>query len=149
MGEGKPDTTASRFAGNVRARRELSGMSQSELAQALVNLGHSSFRQQTIAEIEGSRRQVKLDEAMALSRALGITVDSLIRPVRLTRQASELLDAARVLEEAARQAARWLTERNAARRRLEKALTAAAGHEDELADELAVARSTLADAKDE
>ncbi len=89
---GSHGSTASRFALNIRARRELSGLSQRELAQALVDLGHASFRQQTIAEVESGGRQVKLDEALALARALGITVDSLIRPAGLTRQAGRAAD---------------------------------------------------------
>lgn len=148
MTDGKNGAAASRFAVNVRARRELRGMSQADLALALVNLGHRSFRQQTVAAIENGGRQVKLDEALALSRALGITVDNLIRPAKLTAQASELLDAAREIQETTRQAAHWAAERLAARHRLEKALKTAAGNETGLADELAVARRALAETKD-
>lgn len=148
MSESKGDTTASRFAANIRSRRELRGLSQRELAQALVDLGHSSFRQQTVAEIEAGGRQVKLDEAMAFSSALGISVDSLIRPAGLTKEANELLDTARVTQEASRQATYWVTERDAARRRLENVIASGAKHEGALSDELAVARRVLAETDD-
>ena len=142
---GSHGSTASRFALNIRARRELSGLSQRELAQALVDLGHASFRQQTIAEVESGGRQVKLDEALALARALGITVDSLIRPAGLTRQAGELLTAAREAQEAARQAARWAGERELARHKLQQAIETGSEHETELAGELTLARRALAE----
>jgi transcriptional regulator with XRE-family HTH domain len=148
VNESKTDTTASRFAANIRSRRESRGLSQRELAQALVDLGHSSFRQQTIAEIEAGSRQVKLDEALACSRALGITVDRLIRRASLTKEANELLDSAREALETTRHATHWVTERDAARRRLHKAVTKGEGNEAELADELAVARRALADTED-
>lgn len=144
MSEGKSDT-ASRFATNVRARRELNSLSQGALAQAMVDLGYRTFRQQTVAEIESGSRQVKLDEALALSRALGISVDNLLRPSGLTRQASELLDAAREAREAERQAMHWAGEYEKAVERIRRALRAAKGHEDELADEIAVARTVLAE----
>jgi len=145
VNESRADTAASRFAANIRSRRELHGLSQRELAQALVDLGHSSFLQQTVAEIEAGSRQVKLDEALAFSRALGITVDNLIRPAGLTREASELLDAARAALDTTRHATHWSRERDAARRQLEKAIARGASYEDELADELAVARRALAE----
>jgi transcriptional regulator with XRE-family HTH domain len=143
--ERKKDTAATRFAANVRARRELNGMSQRALAQAMIDLGHGSFRQQTIAEIEAGGRQVKLEEALAISRALGISMDNLVRPAGLTRQASELLAAAREMRETTRQVRQWVNDRDAARRRLEKALAAAGAHESELADELAVAQRAQAE----
>jgi transcriptional regulator with XRE-family HTH domain len=139
-----PDTAAGRFAANMRARRELRGWSQRQLAAALVDQGHQTFRQQTVAEIESGYRQVKLDEALALSRALEVSVDSLIRPTGLAAQASELLDAAWQAQDADRHARHWVDERAAARRRLVRAIEAA-DSEDDLADELAVARRALAD----
>jgi len=145
--KGKPDAAAARFAANMRARRELRGWSQRQLAEALVDLGHSTFRQQTVAEIESGYRQVKLDEALALSRALGISVDSLIRPAGLAARASELLAASWETQDANRHARDWAAKRAAARRRLVKAIEAA-DRQDELADELAVARRTLAETND-
>jgi transcriptional regulator with XRE-family HTH domain len=142
--DGKTQTAASRFAANVRARRELRGWSQRQLARALVDLGHPTFRQQTVAEIEAGDRAVKLDEALALSSALGISVDSLIRPAGLARQASELLDAAWAAREAGRQAAHWTAEHHAAQQRLARLLKAAGSYETELADEVAIARRALA-----
>jgi transcriptional regulator with XRE-family HTH domain len=134
---------ASRFAANVRARRELNGMSQGDLAQAMRDLDHGTFRQQTVAEIERGSRAIKLDEALSLSRALGITVDNLLRPAGLTKEASELLDSAREARETHRAALHWAAEHDHAVRRVEQALKRAAGHEAELADEIAVARNTL------
>jgi transcriptional regulator with XRE-family HTH domain len=144
----KQDPTAARFAANVRARRELRGWSQRQLAERMADLGHRSFRQQTVAEIEQGSRAVKLDEALALSRALGISVDNLIRPAGLTKVASELLAAAWEALDTTRQAREWAGESEAARRRLAKALVAATGHEDALADELAVAQRALAETED-
>jgi len=145
MSEGNPDTAAGRFAANMRARRELRGWSQRQLAQALVELGHPTFRQQTVAEIESGYRQVKLDEALALSRALGISVDNLIRPEGLTARASELLAAAWETQDANRNARHWAVKHASAMRRLVRAIEAGDG-EDGLADELAVARRALAEA---
>jgi transcriptional regulator with XRE-family HTH domain len=130
----------------MRARRELRGWSQRQLAQALVELGHPTFRQQTVAEIESGYRQVKLDEALALSRALGISVDNLIRPAGLTVRASELLAAAWDTQDANRHARHWAAKHETALRRLVRAIEAGDGEEG-LADELAVARRTLAEAK--
>lgn len=141
------DSPAARFAANMRARRELNKMSQADLARAMTDMGYP-FRQQTVADVEVGNRNVKLDEALALSRALGISIDNLVRPAGLTRQASELLDASRQLREATRQARHWATERDAARRRLEKAVAKAAGHEQELADELAVAGRAVSETED-
>jgi transcriptional regulator with XRE-family HTH domain len=147
VSEGRPDTAAARFAANMRARRELRGWSQRELAQALVELGHPTFRQQTVAEIESGYRQVKLDEALALSRALGISVDNLIRPAGLSARASELLAAAWEMQDANRHARHWAAKHASARRRLVRAIDAGVG-EDGLADELAVARRTMAETND-
>jgi transcriptional regulator with XRE-family HTH domain len=143
----RANTAAARFAANMRARRELRGWSQRQLAEALVDLGHPTFRQQTVAEIESGYRQVKLDEALALSRALGISVDGLIRPAELSARASELLAAAWETQEADRHARHWADRHALARRRLVSAV-AAAVPDDELAEELAVARRTLAETSD-
>lgn len=144
MSEVRPHTAAGRFAANLRARRELRGWSQRQLAEALVDLGHPTFRQQTVAEIESGYRQVKLDEALALSRALGISVDNLIRPAELSARASELLAAAWETQEANRHARHWADRHTSSRQRLVSAV-AAADPEDELAEELAVARRILAE----
>ena len=141
------NTAAGRFAANMRARRELRGWSQRQLAETLVDLGHPTFRQQTVAEIESGYRQVKLDEALALSRALGISVDGLIRPAEVSARASELLAAAWETQEANRHASHWADRRASARRRLVSAV-AAADPDDELAEELAVARRTLVETSD-
>jgi transcriptional regulator with XRE-family HTH domain len=141
------NTAADRFAANMRLRRELRGWSQRQLAEALVDLGHPTFRQQTVAEIESGYRQVKLDEALALSRALGISVDGLIRPPELSARASELLAAAWETQEANRHARHWADRHTSARRRLVSAV-AAADPDDQLAEELAVARRTLAETAD-
>jgi transcriptional regulator with XRE-family HTH domain len=148
VSQGNEDPTAARFAANVRARRELRGWSQRQLAEAMSGLGYRSFRQQTVAEIEAGFRSVKLDEALAMSRALGITVDNLIRPAGLTSVASELLAAAWEALDTTRQVKHWTGERAAARRRLAKAITAAKGHETELDAELAVAQRALAETED-
>jgi len=142
MSDGRSDTAAARFAVNMRRRRELRGWSQRQLAQELVDLGHSTFRQQTVAEIEAGLRQVKLDEALALSRALGLSVENLIRPEGVSARAGELLAAAWEIQDANRHARHWADKSASARRRLVTAIQAA-GHEDELADELAVARQAL------
>lgn len=131
----------------MRTRRELRGWSQRQLAEVLVELGHLTFRQQTVAEIESGFRQVKLDEALALSRALGISVDNLIRPAGLTARASELLAASWEAEEANRHAHHWAARRASARRRLVSAIEAA-DHEEELEAELADARRALAETND-
>lgn len=143
VNDSKTDTIAARFAENVRARRQLLGKSQAELAQGMRDLGFESFRQQTVAEVEAGNRQVKLDEAHALARVLGQTMDGMTRPAGLARQANALLEAAGNLLDASREESRWASERDSAQRRVEKALSAADGWPYALSDEIAVARRAL------
>lgn len=139
----KADTSAARFADNARARRELLGKSQEDIAQGMRDLGFDSFRQQTVTAVESGGRQIKLDEASAWARLLGVTLDALMRPAGLARQANALISAATDLLNASREETRWAAEAESSYRRVTKAITAAADYEAELANELAVARRAI------
>ena len=67
------------FRKNLRARREALGVSQAALAEDLERLGYPLV-QQTIAKIESGKRPVRLDEAVALARALDTSLDQLSHP---------------------------------------------------------------------
>lgn len=61
---------------NVRRFRQAVAMSQAQLAEALSGYG-ISFSQQTVLKIEKGERPLKLSEAAAISKCLGIAVQDL------------------------------------------------------------------------
>jgi transcriptional regulator with XRE-family HTH domain len=63
-----------RFAENLRRYRELKGMSQAALADAMVARGWP-WRQQTVARLESGRRMVRFGEAAAVAETLRISLD--------------------------------------------------------------------------
>ncbi|MBT1002632.1 helix-turn-helix domain-containing protein [Paenarthrobacter sp. DKR-5] len=72
------DQENNRAVGRAVARlREETGLSQSELAQALRSRG-VPWTQGTLSRVENGDRAVKLTEAPALASALGSTIDQLL-----------------------------------------------------------------------
>lgn len=68
-----------RFAERARARRQLLGMSQADVARKMRETYGFSWHQTVLAKIEGGQRTVRLDEAFALCRLYGIELDDLLR----------------------------------------------------------------------
>lgn len=87
-------------ATNLRQFREERGMSQDELAQRMSERGFG-FTQATIWKIESGQRPVKISEAVALGKALGLlSWTHLIEEPKLTRRLAELQAANRRAYEA-------------------------------------------------
>jgi transcriptional regulator with XRE-family HTH domain len=145
------DLTAAdkRFAENLRAARERAGLSQRALAEEMAELGFR-FRQQTIARIEAADRVVGVGESRALARACHTTVDALVRPGELGREAWLILDAARMVRDARAQIAALQLRHSNARAQLEYRITRAeeSGHAETLAEEIAIGRRALATGAD-
>lgn len=68
------------FGGNVRARREALGWSQSELARRMNDVGWPKYSQITVARTEDSTRGTRLDEALALAHVLEVDVPAMLQP---------------------------------------------------------------------
>ena len=68
---GTQETAEALFARQVRGAREKAGMSQTALAKALSEHGVKAHMT-TVAKIEAGDRSIRLNEAVALSRILGI-----------------------------------------------------------------------------
>jgi hypothetical protein len=64
---------------NVAAERTRQKTEQKDLAAAMSTLGHD-WTQRTVAEVEGGRRRVSLDELVGLALALGRTPPELLSP---------------------------------------------------------------------
>lgn len=77
------------FAGQLRLIREAQGMSQAELARLTTAYG-SPMQQQTVAKIERAGQSITLDQAGALSMALGRELVDMLRPPEATMTADEV-----------------------------------------------------------
>lgn len=62
---------------NIQELRKACGLTQSELAQQLTDLG-LPFRQQTVVKIEQGQRPARLQEAAAIAGILEVAVDALV-----------------------------------------------------------------------
>lgn len=137
--------TGQRFAANLRAARERTGLSQADLAAKMAAEGFP-FHQQTVDRIEKGTRRVSIDEAPLLASAVDSTVDALFRPQGLALEAAvitaETRDARAAYSEAVRQARRFASITERLGRRIAKA--EADGHAGALASELAAARRVTA-----
>lgn len=133
-----------RFAQNMREARKRAGMSMSELAQRLTELGFACS-QQIIDKIENQGRKVSLGEANRIARALGTTADALSRPTGLASEAFGILDAARGARAAhagvVKQARTFRDRQHSLSLRIDRVTRD--GHADELADEIARSRPVL------
>lgn len=77
------DSTQDRLAdvrANIQRHRKERELSQAELAE-LVSLEGVKFFPQTIQKIENGGRTIRLDEAMAIAKALNVSMGDLMRPV--------------------------------------------------------------------
>jgi transcriptional regulator with XRE-family HTH domain len=59
----------------VREARKAAGVGQVELAAAMSTGPDMTWRQSTVTAVETGRRPLRFDEAVALSRELGVTLD--------------------------------------------------------------------------
>ncbi len=84
MRETQREPADERFGANVRTERERGGMSQSALAAAMTERGHT-WHQQTVTRVEGGRQSLRLAEAEDLAAILKTSVDRL---TWTTREAS-------------------------------------------------------------
>lgn len=78
------------MAENVRRMRVTSGMSQVRLAAAMVEAGHTHWRQNTVSRIERAEQKLTVGEGKALEAILGGNVTagtSFAGPIGLTGQA--------------------------------------------------------------
>jgi transcriptional regulator with XRE-family HTH domain len=66
------------FAREVRRRRELRGLSQTDLALQLRDRYGLKFHQATIDRVEKAARPCRLDEVYAIAEVLGSTVDDML-----------------------------------------------------------------------
>ncbi|WP_402843721.1 helix-turn-helix domain-containing protein [Microbacterium sp. GXS0129] len=70
---------------NMRAQREQLGISQSELARQLTDIGIAGMHQTTIARIESGSRSLRAAEAIAVARVLNVSIDQLAQSKELVR----------------------------------------------------------------
>ncbi len=73
------ETPDERFAESFRKRREMLGLSQSEVAEKMTERGFACH-QQTIAKVERGARSVRIGEAQALAAIVETSVDYLMMP---------------------------------------------------------------------
>jgi transcriptional regulator with XRE-family HTH domain len=66
-------------ARNVAAERTRRRMEQKDLAVGMARLGHD-WKQPTVADVEGGRRRISLDELVGLALVLNRTIPELLRP---------------------------------------------------------------------
>lgn len=82
------------FGRNIKAVREEKGMSQTAVARLMRERGFTSFEQQTLSKVEaggkGKGRGITIGEALALSQIVGVTIEALAGPPRITRLRADL-----------------------------------------------------------
>ncbi|GAA1177838.1 helix-turn-helix transcriptional regulator [Nesterenkonia xinjiangensis] len=83
------------FRLNMKSERERKGWSQAQFAKELEASGGPTLHQQTVQKIESGTRSVKLTEASAIAKCLGVNVDDMLADVT----DNALMDAEDELEE--------------------------------------------------
>ncbi|MFQ5968119.1 MAG: helix-turn-helix transcriptional regulator [Acidimicrobiia bacterium] len=68
---------------NLRVFRDLSRLSQQDLAERMRALDHGTWVRQTVGEVEAARRSVGVDELLGLALALRTRVSALLSPMGL------------------------------------------------------------------
>lgn len=84
-----------RFAALMRTVRESKGISQEDMGRKMVEAGWAGWRQTTVSRIEAGNRTVRLAEAHAIARILGL---GLTRMLDAQAQEGTAEDAARLKE---------------------------------------------------
>jgi transcriptional regulator with XRE-family HTH domain len=70
-------TVAETVAGNIRAYRQLRGLEQAALARRMQSL-RVPWHRATVSEVERNQRSVTITELLALTVALGTTIEDLV-----------------------------------------------------------------------
>ena len=78
-------TAEEQFASNLRRYREHVGWSQSDLAKLMAAAGFK-WHPATVYSVEKGERKIPLNEVVAIARLLHVSVDSLIRPTKVTER---------------------------------------------------------------
>jgi FtsZ-interacting cell division protein YlmF/DNA-binding XRE family transcriptional regulator len=104
-----PELTEQRFAANLRAAREASGVSQERLADEMAARGWP-WRQQTVTRVENGRRMVRLGEAKAVAEILDMSLDQLTWPTPDARIIERLTEWTRAAKAAYRRIAEETSE---------------------------------------
>lgn len=130
--QSEPTDFNQRVAANIRRFRKAAGMSQAELAHELTARGFS-WVQQTVVRVENGSQPLKLEEAAAVGKVLGVDLSVLSQSaeneeiaaaiadlraaieggVHARRRIAELEDEARYFEEMKREAERRLAQAGA------------------------------------
>ncbi|SKZ42085.1 MULTISPECIES: helix-turn-helix domain-containing protein [Gordonia] len=97
MSDDKP-TVESTFAANLKAVREQQRISQEQLAERMSRAGYS-WHQATVYKVESGSREVKLGEAEALSKILGVSVNVLMQESAVATEVAAIVEAHRQVRE--------------------------------------------------
>ena len=130
------------LAANIKAARELAGLTQDQVAQQMQDAGHRRFYQQTMTRVEAAEQIVSGAEMQSLARITGTTMEELLRPPARARQGWALRAAAHALRRARADLANAAERQKEAQRRLEFLIAAAreSGETDGVADAEAALR---------
>lgn len=120
-----PDDDDRIFAANMARLRTTFGISQAELVTRLQELGWKSVYQTTISRIEKGERPVRIGEARAIARALGVDLAQMTmarRHGRIARSLAEARESLTKAEELIERGTRdWLTARRHLELRIQQA----------------------------
>jgi transcriptional regulator with XRE-family HTH domain len=114
----RPERPEQIFARRMRELREKLGISQALVATKLRLVEGLKLDPTAITRMEKGTRAIRLDEAVAIARALDLTVDEMLRPVLPPDE--QLAQAEKALEPARWRAARAAAEYEVAQRRLDR-----------------------------
>ena len=93
----EPTDFNQRVAANIRRFRKAAGMSQAQLAHELTALGYS-WVQQTVVRVENGSQPLKLEEAAAVGKVLGVDVSVLSQSAENEEIAAAIADLRAAIE---------------------------------------------------
>lgn len=80
------------LASNVQRQRKVLGMSQTELAAAMVKAGRTHWRQNTVSRVETGKQELSFGDLRALQGILGPITEGMPSMERATKAAGALKD---------------------------------------------------------
>jgi transcriptional regulator with XRE-family HTH domain len=89
--QSEPTDFSQRVAANIRRFRLAAGMSQAQLAHGLTERGYS-WVQQTVVRVENGSQPLKLEEAVAVGKVLGVDVSVLFQSAENEEIAAAVAD---------------------------------------------------------
>jgi transcriptional regulator with XRE-family HTH domain len=95
--QSEPTDFNQRVAANIRRFRKAAGMSQAQLAHELTARGYS-WVQQTVVRVENGSQPLKLEEAIAVGKALGVDVSVLSQSAENEEIAAAIADLRAAIE---------------------------------------------------